>query len=309
MMRSFHQTRTLSHALLFGLTLVFAACDGSNDTQDGGETSGSGSTTGTESGGGGAPTSSVSSGSGTGDGGGTSGPRVSGQAVLSATPDEYWRFDATYTRIVGEVIHAEVGPCKLTEYPTTDGLFDPPGPNVGTIVVDYGAAEPLTLPPPAPYVFAQNEPAPFDAGSAISIDVEGGNGIDAQHADLVFPEGIVVTAPDLEGLVVDRAQDLQVTWTGGTSEVNVVLTTDETLHDDVYHSVVIECAFDAASGGGTVPSAALQRLLPGMGAIVINVTDSVDIVQSESISTRLEAMRIGEDTAGNKTSLTHITLE
>lgn len=302
-----------SRCALLTFAISLAACDGCSDDHDG-DASDGGSGGSRPVGNGGAPASTVTNGTGGdggqgGAGGGAPNAAIRGRLSLSSTPDEYWRFEAKYDAIVGAVTYTEVGPCQITEYPTTAGLFGPSVSDVGLVIVDYGGLEPLVLEPPAEYVFFAAEPAPFDAGSAISMDVEGGSGIAPQHADLVFPEGIVVTSPALENLVIDRAQDFEISWTGGSHRVNVALSSEEPLGGEDVHRIDIRCSFDAAAGLASLPSEALMFLLPGEGGMVVNVTDSVDIVQSESIVTELKTLRLAERPDGSTTSLFAIALE
>jgi hypothetical protein len=111
-----------------------------------------------------------------------------------------------------------------------------------------------------------------------SILVQGAGGADlpafAAHA-LLAPNEVVITAPTCPDLIcpeVDRTQDLAVAWTGGGA--GLVRASFETISPD--STATVFCTFEAASGAGTIPKAALAVL----GDISDGVTTGLQIFQS-----------------------------
>ncbi|HEY1536477.1 MAG TPA: hypothetical protein VGF76_20795, partial [Polyangiaceae bacterium] len=100
----------------------------------------------------------------------------------------------------------------------------------------------------------------FSGGDAIGIVGAGGVDLPAFAAQMVIaPSTVVLTAPLCAGLVcadLDRTQDLALAWTGGGA--GHVKASFETIAANATGAVF--CTFDAASGTGTVPKAALAVL-------------------------------------------------
>jgi len=116
----------------------------------------------------------------------------------------------------------------------------------------------------------------FTGGDSITVEGAGGADLPAftAHA-LIAPNEVVFTAPTCPNLIcpeVDRTQDLAVTWTGGGA--GRVRASFETVGPN--NTGTVFCTFDAATGAGTVPKAALAVL----GDISDGVTTGLQIFQS-----------------------------
>lgn len=78
---------------------------------------------------------------------------------------------------------------------------------------------------------------------------------------IVTPARIDVTAPAIPPfpgmLAIDRAAALSVAWTSGAADDVVVAIAQ------AERGVILNCAFAAASGSGTIPASALAALAPG----------------------------------------------
>jgi hypothetical protein len=107
----------------------------------------------------------------------------------------------------------------------------------------------------------------FSGGDSIVLVGAGGADLPAFAAQTVIaPSAVVLTAPLCSGLVcadLDRTQDLAVAWTGGGA--GHVKASFETIAANATGSVF--CTFDAASGTGTVPTAASNETLFTLAAI------------------------------------------
>ena len=156
--------------------------------------------------------------------------------------------------------------------------------NAGTITVTgvadaqaaltFGLVSPQSTQKGYPSVHADTQF--FTGGDSITVQGAGGPDLPAFAAHvLIAPNDVVITAPTCPDLIcpeVDRTQDLAVTWTGGAA--GQVRASFETVAPNNTGSVF--CTFDAASGAGTVPKAALAVL----GDISDGVTTGLQIFQS-----------------------------
>ncbi len=95
----------------------------------------------------------------------------------------------------------------------------------------------------------------FEAGSAVRVSAVGAE-VPPFTATVVAPGDLVLTCSDPSCLTIDRTTDLRLSWSQpAAGEVDV------TFGDDVPgHHVVIDCAFDAAAGVGTIPASMLAHL-------------------------------------------------
>ncbi len=88
----------------------------------------------------------------------------------------------------------------------------------------------------------------------------------AHGASLVAPLPVTILTPDVGApIVVDRAKDFGLTWSGGAPGALLVFGVDVLQYDasnTVVGTVSLSCAFDAATGAATVPSASLAELAP-----------------------------------------------
>jgi hypothetical protein len=126
----------------------------------------------------------------------------------------------------------------------------------------------------------------FTGGDAIQVMGAGGADLPAFPAQTVIaPSDITLTAPVCGGAIgtacaeVDRTQDLAVAWTGGgAGKVSAIFETLAST-DTTSTVVIVECNFDAKSGAGTVPQAALAllgdtRVAPTSGSETFSVSNA-----------------------------------
>ncbi len=184
------------------------------------------------------------------------------------------RFPSTPQPANGIVCTAStIGPCLVSAC-TISGAADPGLPtgiatlNAGTLTITgagtakaalvFGTVAPNSNQPG--YAGVSGDTQFFSGGDSITVMGAGGADLPAFVAQTVIaPNDVVLTAPLCAGLVcadLDRAQDLAVAWTGGGA--GHVKASFETIAANAPGSVF--CTFDAASGTGTVPNAALVVL-------------------------------------------------
>jgi hypothetical protein len=127
--------------------------------------------------------------------------------------------------------------------------------------------------------------------AALTFSAAGG-AIAAFGETFCGPTGAMLTKPagaPGAGFTIDRASDLAVQWTGGAvGDLEIVF------HDDTTApapTVDVRCFFTGASGQGTVPKAALEKI--GAGA--------------HAVASYLWVRKIGGASSGNCVELTGIT--
>jgi hypothetical protein len=166
-----------------------------------------------------------------------------------------------------------IGACLVSACTISD-TADPGAPtgiatlNAGTLTITgagtakatlmFGTVSPSSTVPG--YAAVSGDTQFFSGGDAIAIVGAGGADLPAFAAQTVTaPSAILLTAPLCAGLVcadLDRTQDLALAWTGGGA--GHVKASFETVAANATGSVF--CTFDAASGSGTIPTAALAVL-------------------------------------------------
>jgi hypothetical protein len=137
------------------------------------------------------------------------------------------------------------------------GMITVTGAGASKAVLTFGAISAYTT--QQGYAAVSSETQFFSGGDTITVVGAGGADLPAFAAQsVVAPSEIVLSAPVCAGLAcdVDRTQDLAVAWTGGGA--GKVKAAFETVGSTSTGSVF--CTFDAASGMGTVPKAALAVL-------------------------------------------------
>jgi hypothetical protein len=200
------------------------------------------------------------------------------------------RFGASHAAADGIVCTAStIGPCLVEACTIADNAGASTTPNAtvlnaGTITVTgagdsqalltFGVVSPQST--QKGYASVHADTQFFSGGDSITVQGAGGPDLPAftAHA-LIAPNEVVITAPTCPDLIcpeVDRTQDLAVTWTGGAA--GQVRASFETISPNSTGTVF--CTFDAASGAGTVPKAALAVL----GDISDGVTTGLQIFQS-----------------------------
>lgn len=228
-------------------------------------------------------------GSGTGDGGGsgTVPPNI-GTVYLSS-------YKATQTgggQVMGNIVNAQfvvnpmigtctsqtIGPCIISQcmLSTTNPMYVS-----GGVVTVTGLSQAVSMTPSTitNMYLPDNSASAFVGGEMVHIQ---GGGATAPAFTLSFtaPGLASITAParpaGTNPLVINRAQDLAVTWTGGgASDMDFVLGSMNGSNP----GPTLNCSFPASAGSGTIPAAALAMLPAGSGTFgaATEVVKNVDI--------------------------------
>lgn len=137
-----------------------------------------------------------------------------------------------------------------------------------------GGAFPVALTPAADssYTARMSTSALWSGGEQLTITGAGAE-VPAFTASVTAPAAPRISAPLAGGATtptIVRAQDLGVTWSGGT-----VGTVDFSVNDSG-GKTTINCHFPVAAGAGTVPAALLQLLPAGAGSSGAQIRSSSD---------------------------------
>ena len=258
---------------LFHLALACLALTACGDSETN-QPTGSGGNGGTATGGmGGAGATGGSGGAAGGGGsGGSAAYEASVAAFSNAAPLPVTSGATAFFREFSDSLPcttvATYGACEVE-----DCIFTGPMPtelNAGTITI-AGDVRTATLPVMGAghgedFVSGQEL---FTAGATVSFDAAGSASVPPFSADVVAPGAVDVTAPTLAGLMIDRATDLNVAWTGGTTgQVRVVM--DAGMDGS---ATFVVCQYDATDGAAVIPSMALGHLQNGPGFILIDVLE------------------------------------
>ena len=203
----------------------------------------------------------------------SSGGPLGGEAAVSVysygPPKDRFAMVASYNRVPDESFcTAEtLGDCTVRECTRNQ----PQGLAVaaGRITATVGGRE-VTITPTAAGAYpppANNDSPLFQGGETVSFQVEGRGDVPSHSASVVAPAAVVLSAPDpTKPIVIDRANDLLFTWTGG-KDGDLLFATGAQLSDGSL--VSLTCMFPGAAGTATLPSATLERLPSGNGATSI----------------------------------------
>jgi hypothetical protein len=154
------------------------------------------------------------------------------------------------------------GSCAATDCPLVlDGGL-PTYPTAGTLTIRGGALGDAGLAVnPGPYgIYNYSQfTAMFGKGDALSVEASGGTVPAFPNEQVIAPGYVTVTAPVSDGgaYVIPTSQDLQVTWSGGESNASLGVVLSGVSGG---HQKQVICTFDAQTGTGTVPQAALASL-------------------------------------------------
>ncbi len=224
-----------------------------------------------------------SDGSAAGEGGETGDGAPSGTLIymvidvaqtLGATPN--YSVSATFQlKSAGCTALAAVGPCTGVRcvIDPDAGLVLPGGPSAGDITITGAGAATTTLtygPDGGQYSRSEGKRGFFSGGDTITLAATGATIAPFGPKTLVAPSDVAFSAPVCSGgdcPGIDRTVDMPVTWAGGVSgNVEVAIETASATQ-----STAITCLFDATSGSGAVPAAALGMLDPANGTSVSGV--------------------------------------
>ncbi|MCA9591371.1 MAG: hypothetical protein KC657_39015 [Myxococcales bacterium] len=105
-------------------------------------------------------------------------------------------------------------------------------------------------------------------GQSVSASASGA-AVPAFTTSVTGPTRVALNLPDDGGIQISKAADFTFTWTGGVANQILQLNLSRGPNDPV-----IFCAFDAAAGTGTVPSALLMKLVTGINQFYVSVITS-----------------------------------
>jgi hypothetical protein len=125
----------------------------------------------------------------------------------------------------------------------------------GTVSITGGTHPVQIAPSPVDdYVFVDNNNVVWPGGTQLGVDVAGACDVAASHFDIEMPKAVTALSPSANA-TVSRAGDLVFTWTPGAGGMLVVHLTAG--------GGGVDCAFDPATGSGTIPKILLQTQAAG----------------------------------------------
>ncbi len=162
-----------------------------------------------------------------------------------------------------------VGACTFSSCGPDAGI-GPAGVSAGTITVTGGdLASPVSLSDPGgddeEYV-DQLESMFFAPGQTLTASASGGVVPAFGPVSVVAPAYITLTAPVVVSgaVTIPTTSDLSVSWTGGQPGAVVYFQSFGATQGQV-----LNCAFDATAGSGTIPAAVMAPLEGAAGAVLI----------------------------------------
>jgi uncharacterized protein (TIGR03437 family) len=173
-----------------------------------------------------------------------------------------------------------VGSCVVQ---VTSGSTTPPftttGLNAGTAVTVTGPTSAVTLSPlpgvPGIYTPTAAVPSTFiPAGGGGFIFDNGIGGTDVQRFDTSFSFPTPISWTNMSSFAaVNRSQPLTVTWTGGSTGAQVLITGSSSVEAGGQGlTASFSCVANTADGQFTVPSQVLLALPPGNGTLDVGTT-------------------------------------
>ncbi len=157
-----------------------------------------------------------------------------------------------------------IGPCEVANC----GAAATGAVSAGTITIT-GALEPISLVPGSDHTYAQlmSTTSLFNGGESITFAASGAE-VPAFTKSLTMPSKATITAPAKPPsaspyLIVNRAQDFSVSWSGGGSGLVQIALNSQSADQRLF------CRFTASAGTGKLPAAALATLPAGMGGFAM----------------------------------------
>jgi hypothetical protein len=143
--------------------------------------------------------------------------------------------------------------------------------------ITIAGAEEITLTPGENGVYsaANGQSTFFEGGADIKVTAKGDK-VPAFDKTLKAPSAINLMAPEYPGfeqkLVIDSTKAFSIEWTDGTDgDVAAIIGTIDT---DKKKGVTIKCAFPAKDGKGSIPAAAIGKLLKGAATTTYGICAS-----------------------------------
>jgi hypothetical protein len=157
-----------------------------------------------------------------------------------------------------------------------------------------GGLYPIALQPPPDnsYRSGLSTTALWNGGETLTVSASGGADVPAFTAQVTAPSEPRITAPAVTAgtFALSRAQDLVVTWSGGSGDAL------DFAINDAQVTTIVECHFPLAAGSGTVPSALLMLLPAGAGGSGANVHSNGSAAPSGwSVTVFAESLALADD--------------
>lgn len=162
--------------------------------------------------------------------------------------------------------------CKIASYGPSCVLYSclprpadaGPSPTAGTMTIAGGVLDggvTVDAKPPGEYSYDLGR-APFLPGQTVGASASGAAVPAFPTANVVGPAPLTVTAPGLDGgsLSVPTSQDLPIAWSGGQAGSRASFEAYGYAANSASTFLTLYCEFDAVSGQGLVPKAALAPL-------------------------------------------------
>jgi hypothetical protein len=180
----------------------------------------------------------------------------------------------------------------------------PPGPSTEMLALGSagnihiaGGLYPITLDPQADNSYrlpqSMRMMALWNGGETLTVSAGGGVDVPAFTAQVTAPSAPRISAPASTAtgsFALSRAQDLVVTWSGGSGD------TLDFAVSDAKSTTLVECHFPLAAGSGTVPSALLTLLPAGAGSSGASVSSNGSAAPSGwSISVLASSLALADD--------------
>jgi hypothetical protein len=204
------------------------------------------------------------------------------------------------------------GTCSITECTTPQGGTQTGGnptatkaPDAGEITIAGSTTVKLdAAADTGAYKPGSGQVELFAAGADISVKAAGAT-VPAFDQKVVGPGQITVTSTwPAAGTAfdVDRTKDINLVWTGGTAgDVTASLVSNAS-----GKTGTVSCKFPAADGKGTIPAAALAKLVvTAQGAISVSASNTNDFTQGDWKIT-LSALSPGKAGASSASGLANI---
>jgi hypothetical protein len=159
----------------------------------------------------------------------------------------------------------EVGDCSVSSCEIRSGVtIQPTNVSAGRVTIS-GGQRTIELLPEADASYPTDQSTTmgiFDGGETLTFTVDGAGDVPAHQATLTAPGAVTVTAPDLASPpTIDRATDLALSWSGGSSgELQAAITVAISDGVEVTQSVGLVCRFPASSSSASIPAGALGLL-------------------------------------------------
>ncbi|MEC8023959.1 MAG: hypothetical protein VX223_08475 [Myxococcota bacterium] len=171
--------------------------------------------------------------------------------------------------------------CKITRNEFHDRVGTPNMADAGVLSLTGGPVE-VNIPfeeigYPA---YATADSVLFSGGETLTYQASGGDDIRSFSATTRAPIGATVSQPEYapgEFLLFDRSKDLEVRWSGGQTDDQLLLKLTH-LQADGGASITLQCLWPARAGQSVVPAAVLSQIPVGTSSFTLITTNRTEII-------------------------------